>query len=411
MASRLASAAKTDVGLKRTNNEDNYAIVQSAGLYVLADGMGGHASGQVASTMCVSHIAQYICETARQPGFKLSFPIKPNLSYEANLLANAIMYANERVFIQSCKDRSMEGMGTTVTAIYNAPNNLVLAHVGDSRIYRVRKGEIKQMSRDHSLLNHLIDKGELKPEDAPNFANKNVILRAIGLKDEVEVDVQEVPRETGDIYMMCSDGLSDLVPDNLICQTITKAPTLPDACTELIGLALKAGGKDNVTVVCVAVEDADDAAKIAPPMTPGMMHPAPSLGAVRAVPVNITPVAVPHPSMPMMEATAKPSIRMMAPIPPATPVPPASPASPAHALRQGNRRGQGGHRGPFPIQSHAQTYRQRRTRPSRHAGARHRQPGFRRDKNYFLPTPVGRETGRLGRPQKDPCPRNPRPLR
>lgn len=331
MASRLASAAKTDVGLKRTNNEDNYAIVQSAGLYVLADGMGGHASGQVASTMCVSHIAQYICETARQPGFKLSFPIKPNLSYEANLLANAIMYANERVFIQSCKDRSMEGMGTTVTAIYNAPNNLVLAHVGDSRIYRVRKGEIKQMSRDHSLLNHLIDKGELKPEDAPNFANKNVILRAIGLKDEVEVDVQEVPRETGDIYMMCSDGLSDLVPDNLICQTITKAPTLPDACTELIGLALKAGGKDNVTVVCVAVEDADDAAKIAPPMTPGMMHPAPSLGAVRAVPVNIPPVAVPHPSMPMMEATAKPSIRMMAPIPVATPVQPQPPQSPQPA--------------------------------------------------------------------------------
>ena len=274
MASKLAFAAKTDVGLKRTNNEDNFAVIQSAGLYVLADGMGGHASGQVASTMCVSHVAQYICEMARQPGFKLSFPTKPEWSFEAKLLANAIMYANERVFIQSCKDRSMEGMGTTVTAIFNAPHGLVLAHVGDSRIYRVRKGEITQMTRDHSLMNHLIDKGELRPEDAANFANKNVILRAIGLKDEVEVDIKEVPREKGDIYMMCSDGLSDLVSDSMICKTIAEAHTLDDACSSLIGLALKAGGKDNVTVVCVSVEEEDAAQQPKPQAHIGSMHPA-----------------------------------------------------------------------------------------------------------------------------------------
>lgn len=257
MASKLACAAKTDVGLKRTNNEDNFAVVHSAGLYVLADGMGGHASGQVASTMCVQQVAHFVCEMSRQPGFKLSFPTKPEWSFEAKLLANAIMYANERVFIQSCKDRSMEGMGTTVTAIFNAPHGLVLAHVGDSRIYRVRKGEITQMTRDHSLMNHLIDKGELRPEDAPNFANKNVILRAIGLKDEVEVDIKEVPREKGDVYMMCSDGLSDLVSDAMIGRTISEARSLEEACSSLIGLALNAGGKDNVTVVCVSVEEDD----------------------------------------------------------------------------------------------------------------------------------------------------------
>ena len=168
----------------------------------------------------------------------------------------------------------MEGMGTTVTAIFNAPHGLVLAHVGDSRIYRVRKGEITQMTRDHSLMNHLIDKGELRPEDAANFANKNVILRAIGLKDEVEVDIKEVPREKGDIYMMCSDGLSDLVSDSMICKTIAEAHTLDDACSSLIGLALKAGGKDNVTVVCVSVEEEDAAQQPKPQAHIGSMHPA-----------------------------------------------------------------------------------------------------------------------------------------
>lgn len=283
MATRLSSAAKTDVGLKRTNNEDNLILVPSQGLYVLADGMGGHASGQVASTMCVSHVAKFICETAKQPGFEFPYKTAPDLSFEAKLLVNAIKFANERVFIQSCKDRSMEGMGTTVTAILNAPQGLILAHVGDSRIYRVRNGQIKQMTRDHSLLNHLLDKGELKPEDAANFANKNVILRAIGLKDYVEVEVQEVKREQGDIYMMCSDGLSDIVSDSLIAQAIANnAKNLPEACNALISLALKAGGKDNVTVVCVGIEQEDDTqSQPAPavsrmnmaPVQPGMMPP------------------------------------------------------------------------------------------------------------------------------------------
>ena len=261
MATKITCAGKTDVGLKRTNNEDNFIVVPSAGLYVLADGMGGHASGQVASAMCVSHVAQFICETSKQPGFEFPYKRNPAISYEANLLVNAIKFANERVFIQSCKDRSMEGMGTTVTAILNAPHGLVLAHVGDSRIYRVRKGQITQMSRDHSLLNHLIDKGEIRPEDAKSFTKTNVILRAIGLKDAVEVEVKEVPREQGDLYMMCSDGLSDIVSDTLINQAINNnLPNLQEICNALIGLALKAGGKDNVTTVCVYVEQEDGAA-------------------------------------------------------------------------------------------------------------------------------------------------------
>ncbi|GEM_PF-165519 len=310
MATKLACAAKTDVGLKRTNNEDNLIMVPSHGLYVLADGMGGHASGQVASTMCVSHVAQFICEISHQPNFEFPYKADTSLSYEANLLVNAIKFANERVYIQSCKDRAMEGMGTTVTAILNAPHGLVLAHVGDSRIYRVRHGKIVQMSRDHSLLNHLLDTGELKPEDVPSFGSKNVILRAIGLKDYVDVDVKEVPREQGDVYMMCSDGLSDIVSDEKICQAITSAQNLTEACDTLIELALLAGGKDNVTVVCVAVEKEDGIqsqpvpaiSRTAPPANPPVAKPAPAPMAAQ-VP---SPPSIPKPAAPPIGGRQQP---------------------------------------------------------------------------------------------------------
>lgn len=291
MATKLVWAAKTDVGLKRQRNEDNFCMVPSQGLYVLADGMGGHSSGQVASTLCVKHVSQFVCEMAKQPGFQFMYPPNPKLSYEANILANAIKFANERVYIQSCKDRTMEGMGTTCTSIFNAPHGIILAWVGDSRIYRIRKGQITQMSRDHSLLNHLLDTGELKPEDVPNFKKTNVILRAIGLKENVEVDVREVKREQGDVYLMCSDGLSDLVTDQQIAQTVTNAANLDEACNILIGLALKAGGKDNVTVVTVGIEQEDGVAA-QPRMSSQTSMPSAQPNGMQPYPVN---GAVPHP--------------------------------------------------------------------------------------------------------------------
>ena len=146
-------------------------------------------------------------------------------------------------------------MGTTITAILVAKDNLVVAHVGDSRIYRLRNGELTQITEDHSLLNHLINIGELKKEDAKGHANKNVILRAVGLKDYVEVATQVVAKVPGDQYMMCSDGLSDLVDDFVIAEVMRTAPSLKDACDQLIRLALHAGGRDNVTVIIAEVEE------------------------------------------------------------------------------------------------------------------------------------------------------------
>ena len=286
MATRLTCAAETNVGLKRTNNEDYQKVVPERGLYVLCDGMGGHASGEVASEMCCTNVVKFVCEMSRQPGFEMPYQTAPNLSPEARLIVNAIKYANERVYIQSCKDRAMEGMGTTITCIYNAPHALILAHVGDSRIYRVRKGQITQMTRDHSLLNHLIDTGEVKPEDASHFANKNVILRAIGLKDYVDVEIKEVPREQGDVYMMCSDGLSDIVSESKILNAIENAPDLETACHELILLALQAGGKDNVTVVCVCVAQEDGAPAQSQP--PRLLNAKPSAPKMQSVPPQLS---------------------------------------------------------------------------------------------------------------------------
>lgn len=265
MTTKLSSAAKTDVGRKRDHNEDVFMVLPQQGLYLLADGMGGHASGQVASRLAATSVSQYICEIARQPGFRFEYKTNPALSFEANLLSCAVQYANERVYIQSCKDRSMEGMGTTITAIFNAPHAFILAHVGDSRIYRLRDGQLSQVSKDHSLLNHLIDTGEIRAEDASKFSNKNVILRAVGLKDTVDVEVKEVPRVQGDLYMMCSDGLSDLVSSAQITKTLSSSATLSDACDTLVGLANSAGGKDNITVVCVQIDQEVDASVSVPP--------------------------------------------------------------------------------------------------------------------------------------------------
>ena len=345
MATRLTSAAKTDVGLKRTNNEDKFIIVPDKGLYVLCDGMGGHASGEVASALCCSNVAKFVCELARQPGFEFPYQTNPSLSFESKLIVNAIKYANERVYIQSCKDRSMEGMGTTITCIYNAPQGLVLAHVGDSRIYRVRNGQIKQMSRDHSLLNHLIDTGEIKPEDASHFANKNVILRAIGLKDYVDVEVHEVPREVGDVYMMCSDGLSDIVSETKILNAITSAPDMNAACAELISLALQAGGKDNVTVVCVSIQK-DDSSQAQPAasrrMNPSQAMQMPGNMAMGQKPGMVAGQPMP-PNMAMgqpmpMGQPMQPNMAMGQPMPPnmamGQPMPMGQPMQPNMAMGQ-----------------------------------------------------------------------------
>lgn len=256
MAFRLISYGATDVGLKRQKNEDYFAILEDEELFILADGMGGHASGQVASRLATEHIVEFMTERCRQPGFQWPYPVHEGATFEEAAISNAIQFANERTFIESMKDSRLEGMGTTICAIVGAGDRLVLAHVGDSRIYRYRHGTVEQVTRDHSLLNHYLDTGTITPEEAKDFKNKNVIIRAVGLKDYVDPEVQVVEKEDGDVYLVCSDGLSDLV-DEWVMKNCFEAEgdDLEAIAHRLIRLANQAGGKDNITVVLVQLVD------------------------------------------------------------------------------------------------------------------------------------------------------------
>lgn len=338
----LRSAARTDVGLKRAQNEDNFLLVPEHGLYILADGMGGHNSGQLASHLAVTLIAEFFSDyLSHSVPPDLPYDAAPGLPYEANLLANAIKHANERIFIESCKDRAAEGMGTTITALLDTPSRLILAHVGDSRIYRQRQGRLKLLTVDHSLANHLLSTGQLQPHEVAAFPQKNVIMRAIGLKEYVDVDVQVADKHPGDVFMMCSDGLCDLVEDPHIEATFNHLPSIDAACDQLIRMALNAGGKDNVTVVCVRVDDIQSGAS-APSMTHHAAPPAPAYAA--AYPSAASSQAAPPPPPPPSSASAwnrplsNASVRRPPPAPSLAPPPfisgRSAPSRLIHAVRQ-----------------------------------------------------------------------------
>jgi protein phosphatase len=244
----------TDVGRKRTSNEDFYAIDEPNELFVLADGMGGHNSGEVASRLAVQNLVTFLTDVSRRPGFEFSREVPPFDDVERRRVHAAILYANERVYIESMKDRRYDGMGTTLLVAQGAGDNLVLAHVGDSRIYRLRGGQLTQVTEDHSWLNHMVQTGQMTREAAASAKGKNVIMRAVGLKGSVLPDVQLVERRDGDVYLFCSDGLTDLVEDWIIRDVLeAEANDLYAAARALVKLANDYGGRDNCTVILLKV--------------------------------------------------------------------------------------------------------------------------------------------------------------
>jgi protein phosphatase len=242
-------AGHTHVGMKRNHNEDSFLVLTEESLLCVADGMGGHSSGEVASKMAVEELAEFFRLTSRDQEATWPYKMDKSRNYDENRLATAIKLANVRIYEKAVTENKYKGMGTTIVTVHFASSSVYVAHVGDSRVYAFRDGELRQMTEDHSLLNDYLKAKKLTPEEIEAFPHKNVIVRALGMKDTVQVDVGRMEPREGDIYLLCSDGLSGMVPDERIAEILSTVPNLDEACQKLIDHANSAGGNDNVTCV------------------------------------------------------------------------------------------------------------------------------------------------------------------
>lgn len=249
---RYVAAAKSDAGRKRRGNEDSFCIAPELGLFIVADGMGGHAAGEVASRLAVDTIREWMARYLGGAEAAVPGPPVPAVSRQANLLLGSIRLANRIIYDAAQGRREYAGMGTTVVSALAVEDRVALAHVGDSRIYRVRRGEIVQLSRDHSLVQQQVDRGILSPEEAQTSQHKHLITRALGLKASVEVDLVEEAVLPGDVLLLCSDGLSDLLEDEEMLHIVGEhADDLEKACQALVDRANYRGGDDNITALLV----------------------------------------------------------------------------------------------------------------------------------------------------------------
>jgi PPM family protein phosphatase len=253
---RVLFAGSTDVGLKRAHNEDAYLLLPEEHLFCVADGMGGHASGEVASRIAVEEMAEFFRVTGADDEATWPFKLDPSRGYDDNRLVTAVKLANLRIFERAQADARLKGMGTTLVAAY-VPRDaatLLVGHVGDSRVYLVRGGAIRQLTEDHSLLNDYLKTRQLTPEEIAAFPHKNVIVRALGMKGVVDVDLVREELQDGDVVVLCCDGLSGMVPDARIAEIVRGHPgNLRAACAALVAAANASGGVDNITCVLVQV--------------------------------------------------------------------------------------------------------------------------------------------------------------
>jgi PPM family protein phosphatase len=247
----------TDVGLQRDHNEDTFAVLSEHELFIVADGMGGHRAGDVASRLASESISDFFQRTA---GEEVTWPFHfdSGLSESENRLLTAIRLANRQIYEHSLKSHDLRGMGTTVVgALFNPDTRkMYVGHVGDSRAYMIRDGQISQLTRDHSLVNDYLKVMPDMPEDQRSELPKNVITRALGMQDSVEVDLLAHDTRLGDTFVLCSDGLSGMISDAEILQVAGQSD-LQSACRKLTALANEHGGEDNITAVLVRIVEND----------------------------------------------------------------------------------------------------------------------------------------------------------
>jgi PPM family protein phosphatase len=251
---RAIAAGLTDVGKQRVHNEDRFILLPEFNVFVVADGMGGHQSGEVASRMAASTIASYFRNGDGRKGTV------------AERLRAAVTQANARIFARADDSRAHRGMGTTVVAAAYAPADaeFLIAHAGDSRCYRLRGGQLSQLTRDHSLVaDALLERPDLSETDL-SYLPKNVITRALGIGPTVDIDLRKERVVTGDTFLLCSDGLHGLVGDEQMAKIIDEHGTLTEACEHLVARANENGGKDNITAVLVRIEEEDEPWSVRP---------------------------------------------------------------------------------------------------------------------------------------------------
>lgn len=250
---KLVCAGMTDVGQVREHNEDDFYLSEGEdALCIVADGMGGHRSGEVASALAIKAMVEYYRETMAD--YSEAEDIS-GASPEQHRLSRAVQTSNRAVFSAASSNEAYRNMGTTIVSGFFTERGVYLAHIGDSRCYRLRGTMLEQRTEDHSLANEYVRMGILSAEDVEYFPYKNVITRACGLSEDVEVDIHYEELEPGDVYLFCSDGLSDMVSDAEINVIMNDASDLDEMCRELVERANNNGGADNITVVLAKIED------------------------------------------------------------------------------------------------------------------------------------------------------------
>ena len=244
----------TDTGMKRQHNEDSIGTELEMGLVVLADGMGGYKAGEVASALAVNTVISELSEHLEMiaKGDIAIIDGERGYSMESLALEEVIKKSNSIIHTTQKHNEECKGMGTTIVSALFYDNRISIAHVGDSRLYRLRNDQLEQISKDHTLLQELVDRGFYTPEEARTSLNKNLVTRALGVDAEVEVDIQEDIALPQDIYLLCSDGLNDMIEDKDIYLTIKEfSDNLHKAAQELVKRANESGGKDNISVILV----------------------------------------------------------------------------------------------------------------------------------------------------------------
>ena len=245
----LIAAGKTDTGIVRSNNEDNFIVDEKLGLLLVADGMGGHAAGEIASKMAVSVIHDQLLGQQKFFG-----AYNESYSPSTNNLNSALRVANLAVFKAAESSPRLHGMGTTVAAVLTCGNRLSIAHIGDSRVYLVRSGNIAQLTDDHSMINEQVMRDLITREEAVKSVNKNYLTKALGISAEIEADLSELTLLSGDILLLCTDGLSNMITDEIMMGIILSAEEPATICDLLIKTANTNGGKDNITAVIACVK-------------------------------------------------------------------------------------------------------------------------------------------------------------